>query len=130
MLNAVARGVTLVEVMIVVAILALVAGGVAVVALPRLRDAQVSTATNGARTVRQAIQQWQAANNELGCPTISQLIQEKLLDRGSNTSDPWGGEYKASCDDDEVVVTSAGPDKKLGTVDDIIVPKPQADDNP
>ena len=43
------RGVTLFEVLIVVAILAMVAGGVAVFALPRFRDAQKTTAKTGAR---------------------------------------------------------------------------------
>ena len=43
------RGVTLFEVLIVVAILAMVAGGVAVFALPRFREAQVDTAVTGAR---------------------------------------------------------------------------------
>src|SRR6187200_31472 len=82
-----ARGVTLFEVLIVVAILAMVAGGVAVFALPRFKDAQIKNAETGARVIRGAVQQWQAANNETGCPTISQLVQEKHLDPGQNTND-------------------------------------------
>jgi general secretion pathway protein G len=84
------RGVTLFEVLIVVAILAMVAGGVAVFALPRFQDSQKKTAEAGARTIRMAVQQWQAANNETSCPTVSQLIQDKQLDTGQNTNDPWG----------------------------------------
>jgi general secretion pathway protein G len=118
-----ARGVTLFEVLIVVAILAMVAGGVAVFALPRFQDSQKKTAEAGARTIRMAVQQWQAANNETSCPTISQLIQDKQLDTGQNTNDPWGQAYNLSCTDDEVTVTSNGPDKKKGGKDDISVPK-------
>jgi general secretion pathway protein G len=70
-----ARGVTLVEVLIVVAIIAMVAGGVAVFALPKYKEAQIKNAETGARIVRTAVQQWQAANNETSCPTISQLVQ-------------------------------------------------------
>jgi general secretion pathway protein G len=121
-----ARGVTLFEVLIVVAILAMVAGGVAVFALPRFQDSQKKTAEAGARTIRMAVQQWQAANNETSCPTVSQLIQDKQLDSGQNTNDPWGNAYSLSCTDDEVTVTSSGPDKKKGTKDDIAVPKAQA----
>lgn len=121
-----ARGVTLFEVLIVVAILAMVAGGVAVFALPRFQDSQKKTAEAGARTIRMAVQQWQAANNETSCPTISQLIQDKQLDTGQNTNDPWGNAYSLSCTDDEVTVTSNGPDKKKGSKDDIAVPKTQA----
>src|SRR5688500_17472779 len=117
------RGVTLFEVLIVVAILAMVGGGVAAFALPRFRDAQKTSAESGARVVRTAIQQWQAANNETVCPTISQLVQEKHLDSGTSTNDPWGQPFLLVCADDEVTVLSSGPDKKKGTKDDISVPK-------
>lgn len=117
------RGVTLVEVLIVVAIISMVAGGVAVFALPRFRESQVKLAATGAQTIRGAVQNWQAATNETGCPTVSQLVQEKYLDPGASTVDPWGQPYQLTCTDDEVVVTSTGPDKKKGTQDDIQVPK-------
>jgi general secretion pathway protein G len=117
------RGVTLVEVLIVVAIIAMVAGGVAVFALPKYREAQKTTAKTGARVIRTAVQQWQASNNEVSCPTMSQLVQEKQLDPGANTNDPWGSAYVLSCTEDDVIVTSLGPDKKKGTKDDIKVPE-------
>ncbi len=117
------RGVTLVEVLIVVAIIAMVAGGVAVFALPKYREAQKTSAETGARVIRQAVQSWQAANNEIACPTVSQLVQEKTLDPGANTNDPWGSPYVLNCTEDDVIVTSSGPDKKKGTKDDIRVPK-------
>lgn len=117
------RGVTLFEVLIVVAILAMVGGGVAAFALPKYQQAQKTSAESGARVVRTAIQQWQAANNETVCPTISQLVQEKHLDSGTSTNDPWGQPFMLVCADDEVTVLSSGPDKKKGTKDDISVPK-------
>jgi general secretion pathway protein G len=117
------RGVTLVEVLIVVAIIAMVAGGVAVFALPRYKDAQIKNAETGARIVRTAVQQWQSANNETSCPTISQLVQEKQLDPGQSTKDSWNQDFTLTCTDDEVIVSSNGPDKKKGTKDDIVVPK-------
>lgn len=117
------RGVTLVEVLIVVAIIAMVAGGVAVFALPQFRKAQIKTARTGASTIRLAIQNWQATNSETDCPTMDQLVQEKQIDSATNTKDPWGEAYTLTCTGDEVIVTSAGPDKKKGTKDDISVPK-------
>jgi len=117
------RGVTLVEVLIVVAIIAMVAGGVAVFALPKYKEAQIKNAETGARIVRTAIQQWQAANNETSCPTMSQLVQEKQLDPGQTTKDSWNQDYTLTCTDDEVIISSNGPDKKKGTKDDIVVPK-------
>ena len=117
------QGVTLVEVLIVVAIIAMVAGGVAVFALPKYKEAQIKSAETGARIVRTAVQQWQAANNETTCPTISQLVQEKQLDPGQSTKDSWNQDFSLNCTDDEVIISSNGPDKKKGTKDDIVVPK-------
>jgi len=121
--RALARGVTLVEILIVVAIIAMVASGVAVFALPKYKEAQKKTAETGARVIRSAIQDWQRVNNESSCPTMSQLVQEKHIDSAANTDDPWGEAYVLSCTDDDVIVTSKGPDKKKGTADDIRVPK-------
>lgn len=124
--RAVERGVTLVEVMIVVAILAMVAGGATVFALPRYRDAQVKSAETWARTIRAAVQNWQSSTNETSCPTISQLVQEKHLDSGTSTQDPWGQSFTLTCTEDEIFVLSNGPDKKKGTKDDIQIPKATA----
>lgn len=121
--RALQRGVTLVEILIVVAIIAMVASGVAVFALPKFKEAQKKTAETGARVIRSAIQDWQRVNNESSCPTMSQLVQEKHIDSAANTDDPWGEAYLLSCSDDDVIVTSKGPDKKKGTADDIRVPK-------
>ena len=123
------RGVTLVEVLIVVAIIAMVAGGVTVFALPKFREAQVKTAETGARVIRSAVQDWQRVNNEYSCPSVSQLVQEKHIDSAANTDDPWGEEYELSCTDDEVTVSSKGPDKKRGSSDDISVPKGASSDD-
>jgi len=117
------RGVTLFEVLIVVAILAMVAGGVAVFALPRFKEAQVKTARTAAQTIRSAVHQWQLNNGDSACPTVSQLVEEKYLDKGTNTVDPWNQAFTITCTESEVVVSSSGPDKKKGSPDDISVPQ-------
>jgi general secretion pathway protein G len=118
------RGMTLIEIMIVVSIIAMVAAGVAVVAIPKMKEAQIKAGETGARTIRNAVSQWQLSENEYSeCPNVSQLIQDKQLDSGQTTVDPWGEEYEISCADDEVVVASKGPDKKKGSKDDIVIPK-------
>jgi general secretion pathway protein G len=118
------RGMTLIEIMIVVSIIAMVAAGVAVVAIPKMKEAQIQSAETGARVIRNAVSQWQLAENEYSeCPNVSRLIQDKQLDAGQSTTDPWGEEYEIACVDDEIVVGSKGPDKKKGTGDDIVVPK-------
>ena len=119
-------GVTLVEVLIVVAIMALIASGVAFSILPKYKEAQKSTAEHSARVLRQAIQDWQRLQNESTCPSMSQLVEGKELDSASKQDDPWGMPWILSCTEDEVYVQSSGPDKKPGTADDISVPKLQA----
>lgn len=122
-----AGGMTLIEIMIVVAIIAMVTGAVAVVAVPKMREAQVKTAQTAARTVRNAVQQWQLSNNDYAsCPTVSELVQDKQLDSGQATTDPWGEDFVITCEADEVVVHSHGPDKKPDSPDDIVVPQSAA----
>jgi general secretion pathway protein G len=116
------RGATLVEVLIVVAIMALLASGVALAVFPKFKDAQIKTAGTSARALRRAVQTWQMMNNETTCPTLSMLIQTKQLDSSSSTDDPWGQPFELWCSEDEVHVTSYGPDKKKDTADDIVVP--------
>ena len=121
--RAASRGVTLIEVMIVVLILSLIATGVTVAVMPKFKQAQIETATNNAREVRNAVNRWRATRGGDQCPTISQLVQDKEIDSASKTDDPWGSAYKIACTEDEVTVFSPGPDKREGTQDDIAVPK-------
>jgi general secretion pathway protein G len=122
-------GVTLVEVLIVVAIMALLASGVTFAILPKYKEAQVSTARTSAQVMRRAVQDWQRVNNEVICPTVSQLVEGKHIDSGADVDDPWGMPWVLACTDDEAFVQSNGPDKKQGTPDDISVPKLRADAN-
>ena len=116
-------GMTLVEVLIVVSIMAMIATGVTVFALPKFKEAQVSTAKTNAQVLRRAVQDWQRVNMEISCPTMSQLVEGKHLDSASNMEDPWGMEWVLQCTDDDVFVQSFGPDKKQGTPDDLSVPQ-------
>ena len=121
--RAAARGVTLIEVLIVVAILSLIAAGVTVAVLPKFRQAQVDTATTNARQIRNAVNRWRATRGGDECPSISTLVKDKEIDSASKTNDPWEQPYSIKCVDDETIVSSPGPDKKDGTKDDIVIPE-------
>ncbi len=114
-------GVTLVEVLIVVAIMALIAGGASFLILPRWKEAQVKTATTTARNIRQVTTTGVALKSGGDCPTVQTLIAAKELDSAGDTEDPWGQPYNIVCEGDDITVTSPGPDKKDGTEDDIVV---------
>ena len=122
--KAMSRGVTLIEVMIVVVILGLIAGGVAVAVLPKLGQAQKETTRTSAMELRRAAESWRA-NHAGECPSPKKLQEDKAIDTASKTTDAWDIEFKIICDDDETTVVSFGPDKKEGTADDIRVPEAQ-----
>ena len=116
--RAATRGVTLVEVLIVVAIMALIAGGVSFLVLPRYREAQVKTAKTNARNIRNVATQHVAMKGD--CPTVQTLIADKELDSAGDTKDPWGGEFTIKCEGDDITVSSPGPDKKDNSGDEIV----------
>ncbi|MDW8250864.1 MAG: prepilin-type N-terminal cleavage/methylation domain-containing protein [Myxococcales bacterium] len=117
------RGVTLIEVLIVVAILSMIAAGVTVAVLPKFKEAAVKNTETNAREIRNAVQRWRGLRGGSDCPSISQLVQDKEIDSASKTDDAWGSPYKITCTEDDVIVSSSGPDKKEGSSDDIVVPK-------
>jgi len=116
------RGVTLVEVLIVVAIMSLMSAAVVVAVIPKFKDAQVKTADQSAREIRNAVTRFRSRGTDQ-CPTVTQLVSEKEIDSASKLDDPWGSAFKIECAEDEVFVLSLGPDKKENTADDISVPK-------
>lgn len=123
------RGVTLIEILIVLAIVGLIAGGVAVVAVPKYAEAQKKQAQTDARTIHPAAEKYRVDHPGEQCPTVELLREKKELSQASKITDPWDTPYKILCGDEDVAVMSFGPDKKENTADDIRVPdnapKPQ-----
>ncbi len=115
------RGVTLVEVGAVAALVALVAGGATLWIKPKLDAERTNAAEKSAQVIHDAVVEWQT-DNGAGCPTISQLELDKVLPASATASDPWGNRYRVSCDDKSVMVRSAGRDGHLGTSDDVRIP--------
>jgi general secretion pathway protein G len=114
-----ARGVTLVEVLIVVAIMAVISGGVTLVAFPLYKESRIKIAVQGCSTVRQAAELYQNLEGAADvCPTMQDLINSKKLD-AKRTDDPWNTVYKIDCSEGEIHVFSAGNDRKFGTQDDL-----------
>lgn len=116
------RGVTLIEILIVLAIVGLIAGGIAVFAIPKFKDAQIQTTKQSAQQLHTIAESWHATHTQ-DCPTAELLKKEKEISVTSNINDAWGKPFKIECTDDgDVVVTSSGPDGKDNTADDIRVP--------
>lgn len=117
------RGVTLIEVLIVVAILAMVSAGVGVTAYRYHLDAQKRMAETNARELRQTVKGWWLVQGGSTCPTVAQLVKDGALDKDSPHKDPWGGAWGIECANDDVTVTSKGRDQLAGTEDDIRIPR-------
>jgi general secretion pathway protein G len=121
------RGVTLIEILIVLAIVGLIAGGVAVVAVPKYAEAQKTQAKTDLRSIHPVAEAYRAQHTGTAtCPTVEQLRAEKELSATSKITDPWDTPYKIVCTDDDLYVLSFGPDKKENTQDDIRIPEAAA----
>ena len=120
------RGMTLVEVMIVLTIIASIAGMVGFYAVGFLKNAKIKTATTELGTLRQAVDSYYVFSNEypnsldeLASPSngMAPVIKEV-------PNDPWGNpyQYSKSCEGDEPEISCLGPDGHEGTQDDITPP--------
>jgi general secretion pathway protein G len=115
-----ARGVTLVEVLIVVTIMAVIAGGATLVAFPMLNESRIKSAKVSCEAVRQAADLYvnlEGASDQ--CPKLTDIVASGKLDK-NKTEDPWGTPYAIDCSDTGGMhAISAGKDRKFGTPDDI-----------
>lgn len=113
------EGMTLIEIMIVVIIMAMIATGVAVAVMPQLEKAKIKQAKSDIGAIRTAVQLFLAENSSK-CPSVEDLQTERYLDKGKRTTDPWDRDFIINCpsgDDPEVL--SVGPDGQEGTEDDV-----------
>lgn len=108
---------TLIEIMIVVGIIAMIAGGVAVALLPNLEKARIKSTKADAQGMRAAVILYKTDSS--GCPSVNDLISGKYLDSNKRTKDAWDTDFQINCDGGDVVVVSAGPDQQFGTDDDV-----------
>lgn len=120
------RGLTLVELVIVITIIGVLTAAISIGVLAAGKKANIGAAKTACNTVRQATMQWKAVHPSEDCATVEQLKADRDLDTGFSLKDPWGSLYKLNCDNDEITCTSPGPDRKEGTEDDILVPAAEA----
>jgi general secretion pathway protein G len=116
------RGVTRFELCVVTAGVALISVIGLLIIRPRVAAAESDAAVKDASRILVAAQEWRRENGK-GCPTLSQLVHERQLDRAARMDDPWGERYRVRCTDEEVSVVSPGEDHQPNTSDDIRVPR-------
>ncbi len=118
-----ARGLTLVELIIVITIIGVLMGAIAIGIFAQKKKADRGTAEIMCKNLRTSALSFKSTHPDVDCPTPEQLKTEGEIDKTANLKDPWGQLYKLSCDTDEITCQSNGPDKKEGTDDDVRVPK-------
>jgi general secretion pathway protein G len=124
------RGMTLIEIMVVLVIIGLIASAVAVNVIGRQKEAQVQKAKTDVQNIaNQGIDAFRVMRGRY--PSTEEglrvLIQEQFLRPNASDGtlkDPWGKEYiylyPGQSHPDGFDVKSSGPDGQPGTEDDIV----------
>ncbi len=115
--KAAARGMTLIEIMVVLVILGLIAGAIGYNVFQSLKDAQVKTAKLDLQALSNSVDLYHVDTG--GWPDSLQQLLPKYV--REIRKDPWGKDYAYLRTGDGYDVYSYGPDKAQGGGDDITV---------
>ncbi len=105
------RGLTLVELIIVITIIGSLMGIIAFAIFQRKAAADKETAKLACTQFRQSVLTYKQTHPDAECVTPEQLKSEKEIDSTTNIKDPWGHVYRIKCEGDEISVCSDGPSK-------------------
>ena len=115
------RGMTLIEIMVVVAIIGMLMGTVGVYAFGRFEKAKITDTKMVIKNVEAALVHYQTENTD-SCPKgIADLVAQKIMPK--EPLDAWGQSLIFKCpgehNPDGADIVSKGKDKTEGTADDI-----------
>lgn len=119
-----ARGMTLIEIMVVLVILGMIAGAIGWNVLGQLKDANIKNATLDVKAIASAVDMYQVKKGRVP-ESLQELVPNEIKEI---RKDPWGQAYvfvKSGPDGYEVL--SYGPDKAQGGGDDISSASKQAE---
>ncbi len=113
------RGMTLIEILVVLAIIGLIVGGVSVMAFGQLEGAQIKSTGNDVTQIQTHCQMYMMQNQNKCPKSMTDLKAAGITSRVKK--DPWGNDYVITCpgQHDKCDVSSFGPDKTADTEDDI-----------
>jgi len=115
--KAAARGMTLIEIMVVLVILGLIAGAIGYNVFQSLKDAQAKTAKLDLQALSNSIDLYHVDTGQWP-DTLQQLLPKYVREI---RRDPWGKDYAYLRSGEGYDVYSYGPDKAQGGGDDINV---------
>jgi general secretion pathway protein G len=115
-------GFSLLEIMIVLALIGMITAGVAVVINKSFQNAKIKIAKERIKEISQGVTTYMIDSNSTCPKSMDDLVAQKYVSK-SSAKDPWGKDFVLRCpgqqDPDGADVTSSGPDKADGTADDI-----------
>lgn len=128
------RGMTLIEIMVVVLIMGLIMGTVGFAVFRYFRRSQVKTTRMKVKRVLDAVQEWQSDpdvqnKGEANCPgNLTELVPDRL--KKDMVKDAWNKPLKISCQGQKICIWSGGANKRdeNGGGDDIKACTEEADD--
>jgi prepilin-type N-terminal cleavage/methylation domain-containing protein len=113
-------GMTLIEIMIVVTIMAAIIGTATVYIFKSGNRANVNIATTEAKKLLDQVKQYTMTNTSKKAPSnLDQLVKDGYAEE--IPTDPWGNSYTLSVQGNKATITSSGPDSAPGNEDDIVV---------
>ncbi len=101
-------------------------GAIGVAVSHQLAKSRLDTAAMACHRLREVAQRHFIDHaDDADCPTPTSLRAAHEIDSTTTTDDPWGTAYRIECLPEEVIASSAGPDRAFGSEDDIRVPGPR-----
>jgi len=117
------RGFSLLEIIVAIAIIAMVSAAVTVAIVKQKDKANINITRTNAQSIRSGVKTWWIDHDSSSCPTVQMLVSDGTLDRSKSiNADAWEQPWRIECKDNDVDVVSRGPDKTPDTEDDIRVP--------
>jgi general secretion pathway protein G len=109
-----ARGMTLIEIMVVLVILGLIASAVVIAVFPQLQKARVDRTTLDIGNIDSALKLYNARKGKFPDTTtgLKALVDMEILDK--MPKDAWGNDYVYTLENGRPVVTSYGADGTPG----------------
>lgn len=114
------RGMTLIEILVVLAIISLILGGVGVMAFGQLDTAKIKNCKNQVGEIQGFVELYMLQKNDKCPKDVADLRAAGVINKASK--DPWGKDYIITCPGSKGAksdVLSWGPDQTAGTEDDI-----------
>jgi general secretion pathway protein G len=106
-----ARGLTLVELMIVITLIGALMSVIAIGIFSKLASGEKKTACMGAKNIAGEVKLYKRDHPDVDCPTADMLKATASKGDKVEVKDPWGKPYDIKCDGEDVVVISGGPSK-------------------